>query len=110
MVQILIRANTLPILTLLECSTSSEKDNLSTLMVGAGCNSEAKSLLRELFCKYDIKNTCLDMFDDNLKSTISLAKNMSDPILCDRILDFVSSFRGKINSLKKLRESNFLAI
>ena len=101
---------TLPILTLLECSTNSEKDNLSSLMVGAGCNSEAKSLLRELFCKYDIKNTCLDMFDDNLKSTISLARNMSDPNLCDRILDFVSSFRGKINSLKKLRESNFLAI
>ena len=101
---------TLPLITLMESVTSSEKDSLISSLKVIKQDFEFRNYLGELFKLYNIQQTCVAELKKQFNQSKLIASNIPDNELSVRLLTFIESFDFKIGNLTNHSDPNFLAL
>jgi len=101
---------TLPIIKLLESLSGDERSSVVHDLSQKSENVDFLNYVRELFEKNNIHQACFDELQKQLAISKSIASNIPDTLLSQNLLNFISSFDDKIDSLSKNLFPNFLAL
>ena len=100
---------TLPILLLMQDADEYDRLTLSSILKTKGFPSD-RTLIFDLFCKYDILEKCKFTLMSNFEHSKSIAESFQDEAIFTRLSFLLLNFEQKLNDLSMLKTRNFLAV
>ena len=101
---------TLPLILLLNRVDSTISDEVFRLVSNKTDRHYLAKKVTNLYEEYGVLKMCVDFFNNRFDKTNILINSLSNTDVGNALYDFIDSFSGKISSINKLSECNFLAI
>ena len=101
---------TLPIIRLLEVLPEIRRLSLKSDFKNRDFDSDFKKYLSQLFIEYNIHEICFSELESRLSNSKTIASNIPDLDISERLMSFISSFDSKIGKLTTNLLPNFLAL